>query len=507
MKYLKKKVISRRTILKGAGASISLPLLEAMIPHQAKAQTAQKPIIINSFFSNGYPSFRSDSDKIGTGQSGQGKYGCEPRYLIDDYLNRLNTTARSMSCIIPNTVSSHLYFRSGWRQHGNSVGLYSGRINESRYKGVGDFNSNGRVSSDLMLESYDQRIARELGLKGINVVARQSNWGGQLNAETLNLISWKRMSANSEKAIPEISFSDPMELYNHIIGQESGAQSNQARISMLKSRRSILDMVLPDIGNLKNQLPMGDQRLIDQYLSGIREIEKKISTELGQLESGNTSGKCEGFNIGNRYLGAVNNYDQLMDRIRLLQDIMTKAMECDLYQVFGFTHNGIADFLNAFGSNTHTLSHWFFADGGDTQFSGNVKAQQEAKRGNYYRSAAGQMHVFADWMNRLADIKQANCKPLLERVIANISTDHAEEHAEVGMPVFLCGRGGGGIPAHNGRVFSAPTPDCRYIQHHISNNNMAIETADVWLSIMRGVGLNINSFGARNKGVIPGFLG
>ena len=43
--FLSRKHLSRRTLLKGAGASIALPLLDAMIPaHTAFAQTAAKPV-------------------------------------------------------------------------------------------------------------------------------------------------------------------------------------------------------------------------------------------------------------------------------------------------------------------------------------------------------------------------------------------------------------------------------------------------------------------------------
>jgi hypothetical protein len=248
--YITRKHLSRRTVLRGAGASIALPLLDAMIPAAtALAQTAAaaKPRLAFIYFPHG--AIMDHWTPAGEGAQFEMSPILKP---LEPFRDKL-------------TIVSGLENRPGMSAsvHGIVPGTWltcvHPRHSAERYGGV----------------SIDQMAAAKLGqdtpLPSLEVGMEQGGSSGACdrmygcgNSQTISF----RTPTTGLPMEP-----NPRKLFQRLFGR---GESAEERAALAGQYNSMLDMVAQDATALKNTLGPRDRAEVDDYLETVREIERRV---------------------------------------------------------------------------------------------------------------------------------------------------------------------------------------------------------------------------------------
>jgi hypothetical protein len=241
-----------------------------------------------------------------------------------------------------------------------------------------------------------------------------------------NSISWRSETTPVAKEV------NPRALFDRLFGDPSGPNSSERQ----ELRKSILDFVLDDAVSLRGKLGTQDQRKLDEYLTGIRDIEKRLA----KLESDNKIAKIE----GNRP-GVPSSFG---DHIRIMGDMMILAFQADLTRVctFMFANEGSNRSYSNIGVNEghHEVSH-----------HGKDVRKLEAKRliDRYHTEQLAYI------LKRLRDTKE-NGRSMLDNMMlvygGGISDGDRHNHDD--LPILFAGRAGGAFKQGRHVVYKNGTP-------------------------------------------------
>src|SRR5881296_2496469 len=302
--FITKKQLPRRTFLQGAGVTLALPLLEAMIPaNTALAQTpaSPKPRFIGVFYPHG----------MAPGYWEPEAEGPLPEKLpyIADVLEKVKDQT---------TVLTGMWSKCAEPPEGTTgsdhwvAAAFLTAIKPKKTEG-----SEASVGSPTI----DQVIARKIGqdtlLPSLQLAVEDpnsssSNCGEGYSCSYTNSISWNTSTTPLPMEL------NPQVVFERLFG--SGA-TPEVRAARMKQSRSILDSLMGELQSLKKNLGASDQRTIDQYTEEVREIERRIqlaakaSTEVPSLEE--PSGVPESFD----------------DHIKLHFDMTALAFRADITRV------------------------------------------------------------------------------------------------------------------------------------------------------------------------------
>jgi hypothetical protein len=296
--FITRKHLSRRTVLRGAGASIALPLLDAMIPAAtALAQTAAaaKPRLAFIYFPHGAIMDHWTPAKEGA------DFEMSPILKpLEPFKNKL-------------TIVSGLENRPGMSAsvHGIVPGTWltcvHPRQTPERFGGV----------------SIDQMAAAKLGqdtpLPSLEVGMEQGGSSGACdrmygcgNSQT---ISFRTPST------PLPVESNPRKLFQRLFGR---GESAEERTVLAGQYNSMLDMVAEDAGALKNKLGARDRAELDDYLETVREIERRVE-------------KAANSDVSKLTLPPVPPATMAWDdQLKLMFDIMGIAYQANLTRILNF---------------------------------------------------------------------------------------------------------------------------------------------------------------------------
>src|SRR5918995_4521186 len=256
-----KKALPRRTFLKGAQAVLALPLLDAMIPAStAWAQTPAKPV----------PRLGFVFIPMGCDQARWTPPGQKKLDELSPILNPLKPVKDQV------TVVTNLRLPNA----------YPGTHDTSNSAFLSAATSKHTESSDYYLgTTVDQIAARQLGretqLASLQIAMDLNPLAGVCNngysCVYQNCLSW------SSPTTPLPSEAHPHVVFERLFGEGGNAA---ARRAALRSRASLLDSFMADIGRLKQRVGAPDRVRVDQYLESIREIERQIQrAEAGAMDN------------------------------------------------------------------------------------------------------------------------------------------------------------------------------------------------------------------------------
>ena len=252
-----RKKLSRRTILRGVGAAISLPFLDAMTPaFAASTMPGGKPVRAAWFYvPNGI-------DMRHWTPGDEGPLGELPSILAplqpvkDDLLVLSNLTANWGRPLLV-----------GAGDHGRALAAYMTGMQVYRTAGA-DLKLG--VSADQVAASAVAKQTKlpslEIGLEEIRQAGNCDN--GYSCAYAYNM-AWRTES----QPLPPIA--DPRQLFERLFGTDV-AEPPEAHARRLAMRESILDQVSGDTKKLESNLGNSDRRKLDEYLSSVREIEQQV---------------------------------------------------------------------------------------------------------------------------------------------------------------------------------------------------------------------------------------
>lgn len=245
--FITKKHLSRRTILQGAGASVALPLLDAMIPAgTALAATAARPLPKLGFVYFPHGAVMSEWTPKATGRDFEIPKILEPAAKHKDYL----------------TIVSGLRNRGGESNtpHAIIAGTWLGCVAPA-------------VSHDPRAgTTIDQIAARAIGSDTAFPSLELSTEGGTVCDPAYGCSYGNTISFRSPTQPLPMEY-NPRKLFYRLFGQGDTADE---RTAIVRETGSILDAITGDAKVLEQRLGGQDRAMLSDYLDSVREIERRV---------------------------------------------------------------------------------------------------------------------------------------------------------------------------------------------------------------------------------------
>jgi len=253
--WVTKKQLPRRTVLRGLGAGIALPWLDAMRP--AFAATLEAPLRLSfSYVPNGIV---PDAWAVkGSGRDFEISRVLKPLEPWRDELLVLSGLAH---------------------KNGNALGDGPGDHARAGASYLTGFHPRKTAGADIHNGiSVDQLAARAIGdktrLASLELGCEESRTVGNCDSgyscAYTNSISWRSATT------PNPPETNPRMAFERLYGADDGPQDAASRARRARDRRSVLDLVRARTQRLEQELGPSDRRKLDEYLTGVREIERQI---------------------------------------------------------------------------------------------------------------------------------------------------------------------------------------------------------------------------------------
>ena len=392
------KALPRRAFLRGAGAALALPLLDAMTPALRASRlpggTPRRMAFV--YVPNGI-------DMRNWTPSYQGRLGELPSILKP--MESLKSDVLLLSNLTQNNGRALL---DGAGDHGRCCGAY--------LTGVHVRKSEYDIKAGI---SCDQVVANEIGQEtrfpslevGLEDSRQAGNCDSGYSCAYTNNLAWR----SETQPLPPIL--NPRDLFERLFGRYADRSPEERRLQG-RLQRSILDFVSDDTRRLQGRLGPTDNRKLDEYLSSIREIERQLElaeSDETQIEPGFE--KPHGIPA------------DFAEHFKLMTDIITVAFQADLSRVLTFlvTREGTSRPYRELGISDghHPLTH----------HRNQVEMMDKVSAINTY-------HVtqFAKWMTRLKSIREGDGSILDNSMIAygaGLSDGNAHTHND--LPTILVG--------------------------------------------------------------------
>src|SRR5215467_10204888 len=269
--FLTKKAMPRRTFLRGAGVTLALPLLEAMVPAgtllaQTPAAGTSKPRFVGVFYPHG----------MAPGYWEPEKEGALPESL--PYIPEVLKNVKDQTVILTGLWSKSAEPPEGTTgsDHWVAAAFLTG-IKPRKTAG-----SDASVGSNTIDQVIADQIGQENLLPSLQIAVEDpnsssSNCGEGYSCSYTNSISWRSGRDDRGKEVQGVT-PLPMELnpqvvFERLFGSGATPEVGSAR---MKQSRSILDSLLDELQGLKKNLGVADQRTVNQYTDEVREIERRI---------------------------------------------------------------------------------------------------------------------------------------------------------------------------------------------------------------------------------------
>jgi len=432
--------LNRRTVLRGLGTAMALPWLEAMRPSCVAASTAIEASPVRAaflFIPNGV-------DRATWSPSGSGV-----NTVLPNMLESLTPLRRSLTVIEGLDQHNAKALGDGPGDHARSSAAFL--TGAHPYKTAGDDISVG-VSVDQVASRHLQRETRfgslELGCEP--ALASGSCDSGYSCAYSAN-ISWHSADTPMAKEI------NPRLLFERLFAMGRPGETILARRQRLKTRRSVLDFVSRDARVLRKRSGLADRDRIDDYLEGVRALERRIE----QVEHAEQAPSAlAGFEPPKGIPG------EYREHLRLMHELIILAWRLDLTRVVTFMwanegSNRAFPNLNI-AEGHHHLSH----HGGDASMVERIRMINRF-----------QIDELAWFLNRLQDTPDMDGSLLdASMVLFGGAIGDGNKHNHDNLPIVLAGRGGGSLSPNGHLRVDKKTPLCNLYQSMLAGLSVPTST-------------------------------
>jgi len=413
MRIITKKALPRRTFLRGLlGASLALPLLEAMVPAaKPLARTAANPVRRLGFV---FMPMGCDQSRWAL-----------PGETLDELSPILQSLApvRAQVTAITNLELKNAYPGSHATSNSAFLSAAKAKLTEST-----DYYL-GTTVDQIAAQSIGQETqlpSLELAMDLLQVVGQCDN--GYACAYQNNL-SW------SSPTTPLPAEAHPRIVFETLFGDGGSAADRQAA---WRRRASLLDAFGDDLRRLQRELGPTDRARVDQYLDSVREVERRIQ----KAETDATSNPLPDLD---RPVGVPAAY---ADHARLMFDLQVLAMQGDVTRVLTFqlareTSNRTYPEIGVPDPH-HPLSH-----------HGNDPAKIERMS----RINAFHVSLFAEYLAKLKATPEGNGNLLDHSLIlygSGIGNPNIHDHTN--LPILVAGGGATGLKGNRHLRYAQPTP-------------------------------------------------
>lgn len=407
-----RKPISRRTMLRGAGVAMSLPLLDVMRVGSSNAAaastTTSHPVrMCCMYFPNGVADGGWEPEKVD--EAGR-------LLKLNSFMEPLE--AFRSDIIIP---------RKMWTPRGNGHGAGTATwLTGHGYDGRA-INAGGA--------SVDQIAARAVGSRTLlpSLELSMKGEGFFSNSLVRNTISWSDSSTPVPREI------EPRVVFDRMFRVGSGGLSD----------RSVLDAILEDSRTLRNSISADDRRKLDEYLDSVRAIERRLQFADEQAQRASAQPELTR-SLVRPAAGIPQDHGEYM---RLMLDMIVLAFWADATRVSTFMldhgqSNRYFNFIDGVQGTWHALSHWKDASGNTEDDDGITSwSSPEQKREQYNLVSRWHHEQVAYFLGRLKEVKEADGSSLLDNsmVVYGSSLADGHEHSAKNLPLLIAGRGGGTV--------------------------------------------------------------
>jgi hypothetical protein len=403
--FITKKHLSRRTVLRGAlGATIGLPLLDAMVPAASAAPPAQLRFGA-IYIPNGIRPEIFTPPSVG-------------RLELPPLLERFVPLREHINVVTglraPDPFGHHvigsLWLSGGSAKQTQGADVRAGQTIDQRIADV--------IGRDTPLRSL------ELGIQDINSASNSCQFGW--SCIYMNTLAWRTPTAPLPMEV------NPQGVFERMFGDIGSAEERAIR---LKSKASILDSVIGAASRFGRQLAPQDRSTVDEYLSNIREVESRIQAS-GQRAN-------EVSDTPDAPAGIPGTYDE---HVRVMYDLIALAWRADITRVTTFMKGVEASSLGypqiGVPESHHIVSH-----------HGNVTATIA----KYAKINAYHLSLFGDFVEKLQATPDGDGS-LLDHslVMYGSGMGNGDKHDQNMVPIVLAGAAAGRLKG--GRHIANPSP-------------------------------------------------
>ena len=440
---IQKKAIARRSLLRGIGAGLALPLLDAMVPAMtALAATPAAPVRRLGFV---YIPMGATIAQWTPPELGR--------------ITRLSPTLNSLTPYLDQlTVISNLELKNAYSP-GNHATANCSFLSAAKAKLT--------EGTDYELATtVDQIAAQHIGKDSplpsmelaMDLLTTIGNCDNGYSCVYQNNLSWSSTTPLPAEAHPRL-------IFERLFGDGGSAAERRAE---MRKNSSILDWVSADIARLQGQLGPGDRSKVNEYLESVREVERRIQKAEKQTKDGEMPDL-------DRPIGVPASY---AEHAKLMFDLQVLAMQGDVTRVISFQlareastrvypEAGVTD-------PHHPLTH----HSGDPE-----KMARVAKINAYHVS------LFAYFLGKLKATKEGNGS-LLDNslLLCGSGMGNPDVHDHVNLPIVVAGGAAGNLKGGRHIKYDQPTP-----------------LANLHLTLLDKVGVHLDAF-ADSQGKISELL-
>jgi len=414
--------MSRRVFLRGAGVTLTLPWLHAMTRARVQAAASDPPrrmICINATLGLHTPNLfpaRAGRD-----------------YELTPYLEPIKEFRNDL------TVFSGL-------SHPEVDG---GHPTELCYLTSAPHPQSDNFKNTISLDQY-----------AIERLVPDTRFGSLVLASSHNGLSITR------GGVPIPAEQRPSRVFKNMFVDGTPAEVN-AQVARLNQGQSVMDTVLGEAKDFQKALGKQDQQKLDEYFNSVREVEQRMikAQEWARRPKPKVDAKPP---------VDVVSYVEVVERVRLMIDLMHLALQTDSTRFITFALNGFnaVPVIAGVTQDWHNLSH---------------HGQDPAKLAELRIVEVQQMQLFGELLAKLKSTKEEG-GTLLDRTIVLFGSNlgNASSHDNKNMPIMVAGGG------------------FKHGQHLAFDPKKNPPLCNLYVQFLRRLGADVNAFGSSN-GTIPGF--
>lgn len=408
--------IDRRTVLKGFGATLALPFLESMMPQGVLAASAPKTPIRTAFIF--VPNGINMEHWVPSGN--QLPYTLQPLQSLKSKFNIMSGLAQRNAFALGDGAGDHARSAAAWL-----TGCHPRKTSGANIK--------AGISFDQILAKEFSNITRFSSLElGCERGGLAGDCDSGYSCAYSNSISWRTDSTPVAKEV------DPRLVFERLFASENQNESEISKAQRLAENKSILDFIMEDAKTLNKKLGHTDRMKLDEYMTGVREIERRLLFLEKQTKDFSSSSLANIQGIPSDY----------QDHIRIMGDLMVLAFQTDTTRVstFMFANEGSNRSYKMIGVSDghHEMSHHQRTP---------EKLEALKKINNFH------VTQLAYILNKMDSIKEGD-KTLLDNsmVVYGAGICDGDRHNHDDLPVLLAGLGGGKIKSGQHLKFNSNTP-------------------------------------------------
>ena len=302
-----------------------------------------------------------------------------------------------------------------------------------------------------------QHLGRDTRFSSLVLSAREADGGANSGHGKGLSLAWD----DSGNPIPGIN--RPLELFKTLFAHPGDSRAElDAR---LKKKQSILDMVRIDGGGMKRTLSKGDQEKLDEYFTGVRQVEKGLERQAKWADIPKPNAPFEMPDEG--ITGE--------EAIHLMYDMIIVALQTNMTNVISY-RQPVCSVLQGMGIKlkAHSLSHYGFSQP-------RILASRERDK----KCSS----LLAHFIDRLKEAKDSDGSRLFDNCIVSYGSNLRSGHELKNVPAIVTGGGAGQIK--HGRNIVLPEKDT--------------PLANYWLTLMQQANIKVDSF-SHSTGIVPELL-